>query len=223
MVGDKIICLTLGAIETNCYFFSYSDCLCVIDPAICNQQLLHTIDEICIDEKLHFSSVFLTHGHLDHVAGIGELKKKYPDIKVYISKYDSQYLGNGSYDFQYNDFAKSGMGGFVQYVLPDKNDLPCADELFSDGEMLFPSWQVIATPGHTKGSSCLYNEKKGIVFTGDTLMFNSYGRTDMTGGSDYDMENSLKKIKTLPKDTVVYPGHDIYGFRLSECFLWGLL
>ena len=200
---DKIICLTLGQIGTNCYLFSYSGCLCVVDPAEDNSELFDTINDVCSEYKLEFTSIFLTHGHLDHLSGIRQLKKIYPNVKIYISKHDKNYVGKGSYNFQYEIFASGGMGFFVSQMLADKKDLPDADVFFDDGDVLFPdenfgSWKVIATPGHTKGSCCLYNENRKLIFTGDTLMFYSCGRTDMKDGSNFEMQKSLEKLSLLP-------------------------
>ena len=101
-------------------------------------------------------------------------------------------------------------------MLPEENDLPSADIFYTDKDFLFEGWQVIETPGHTQGSSCLYNETEKLLISGDTLFWNSYGRTDLFGGSDKQMVESLKKLFTLPDDVKVFPGHGKYGFTLSD-------
>lgn len=66
--------------------------------------------------------------------------------------------------------------------------------------------KVVHTPGHTKGSICLIG--KDIVFTGDLLFIDGYGRTDLPGGSKEDMKKSLETISGIIKPGVtVYPGH----------------
>ena len=78
-------------------------------------------------------------------------------------------------------------------------------------------WRVISTPGHTKGSVCFYNESEKALISGDTVFYQSYGRTDLPGGSESQMQKSLAKIfETLPKDVLVYPGHGAYGFELGS-------
>ena len=66
--------------------------------------------------------------------------------------------------------------------------------------------KVIHTPGHTAGSISLYVED--ALFSGDTLFRGSYGRTDFPTGNAWDMMKSIKRLLTLPDETIVYPGHD---------------
>ena len=70
------------------------------------------------------------------------------------------------------------------------------------------------TPGHTDCSySFLMNDR---VFTGDTLLINSTGRTDFQNGSSYDAYDSLfNKLLKLPEKTLVYPAHDYSGKKYS--------
>ena len=74
-------------------------------------------------------------------------------------------------------------------------------------------WQVLMTPGHTKGSMCLYlpatenGGKVGVLFSGDTLFKGAFGRTDFPGGSMNDMWASLNRLRLLPANTLVFPGH----------------
>ncbi|MBR7063563.1 MAG: MBL fold metallo-hydrolase, partial [Treponema sp.] len=111
--------------------------------------------------------------------------------------------------------------------------LPMADITFYGGETLdnvfsalpdnvksaLSKWKIILTPGHTPGSVCLYNDDEHILISGDTMFYHSWGRTDLEGGSEKDMMNSLRLlINTLPGDTIVYPAHDSYGFKLEDNF-----
>jgi len=66
--------------------------------------------------------------------------------------------------------------------------------------------EVISTPGHTKDSICLLGQD--FIFTGDTLFETGYGRTDLPGGSQREIESSLEKLKRIIKSgMMVYPGH----------------
>lgn len=78
-------------------------------------------------------------------------------------------------------------------------------------------WTVIETPGHSKGSVCIYSEKNRTLISGDTMFFQSYGRTDLHGGDEITLWKSLKKLKAqIPSNTLVYPGHETHGFLFSE-------
>jgi glyoxylase-like metal-dependent hydrolase (beta-lactamase superfamily II) len=89
---------------------------------------------------------------------------------------------------------------------------PRADCILKDNDIIEigqSGLKVIHTPGHTKGSVCLYTQ--GHVFTGDTLFVEAVGRTDLPGGSHSQLLSSIReKLYTLPQDTRVWPGHD-YG------------
>jgi len=74
---------------------------------------------------------------------------------------------------------------------------------------------VISTPGHTPGSLCYLCRDR--LFTGDTLMINACGRTDFQQGSAAEMYRSItQKLFVLPDETLVYPGHDYKGRRVSS-------
>ncbi len=95
---------------------------------------------------------------------------------------------------------------------------PGYDRLLKDGDTLTfgsETLRIIATPGHTPGSLCyLWRDR---LFTGDTLMINACGRTDFQQGSATDMYRSItRKLFVLPDETLVYPGHDYKGRRVSS-------
>lgn len=68
--------------------------------------------------------------------------------------------------------------------------------------------RVIHTPGHTGGSVCFMSEKSKVCFTGDTIFNVDLGRTDLEGGSEEEMIDSiLNIIDKWPNDIMIYPGH----------------
>ena len=83
--------LVLGDYETNCYVLRESknskDCL-IIDTGLDAGPLIEFLDE----HKLNPLAVVLTHGHVDHITGLADLKKLYPEIEVYIHKDDAGML-----------------------------------------------------------------------------------------------------------------------------------
>ena len=67
------------------------------------------------------------------------------------------------------------------------------------------AFTVLHTPGHTPGSCCYQAED--VLFTGDTLFHNGYGRTDLPGGSEKQMRASLMRLAPLANQYEVCPGH----------------
>ncbi len=93
----------------------------------------------------------------------------------------------------------------------------CADIALKDNDELYfgkYTLKALSTPGHT--NSCMSFYTKGMIFTGDILLFRGTGRTDFQQGDPTKMFNSItQKIFTLPDETIIYPGHDYKGFTYS--------
>ena len=131
-------------------------------------------------EKAELKYIVLTHFHWDHTLGALKLKAK-TGAKILIHRADKEFL-----KFPIDKFLEEG-------------------EEIKIGEV---SLKVIHTPGHTKDSISLLGEK--FIFTGDTLFEDGTGRTDLPGGSQKEMENSLKKLeKILKPGTKIFPGHGL--------------
>ncbi len=192
----KIEHLTLGAYETNCYILrdneSSRDCL-IIDPGLDAGTLIDLLEE----ERLNPVAVVLTHGHIDHIAGVVAMRTTFPDIKVCIHEMDAGMLCEPHANL-------SAMSGMAFSTQPPDVALKDKDVIEQAGVRLL----VLHTPGHTPGGICLYCQADGIAFVGDTLFAGSVGRTDFPGGSTYQLLDSVKdKLFTLPGETKVYPGH----------------
>ena len=67
--------------------------------------------------------------------------------------------------------------------------------------------EVLHTPGHTEGSCCLFERESGTLFSGDTLFRSGWGRTDLPGGSEDQMADSLARLSRLEDALRVLPGH----------------
>ncbi len=140
--------------------------------------------------------IALTHGHIDHIAGLGEVVDL-TNAQWYIHKNDLKYVEHAPKDM----FAS---------VLKIKEP-PLNPVFYGEGDVLKigdMSLKIIETPGHTPGGVSLYSEKYGVVFTGDTLFKLSVGRTDLPGGNFEILKDSIiNKLYILPDNTVVFPGH----------------
>ena len=182
--------------------------------------------------ELNPVAVVLTHGHFDHVAGLQNLLDNFPDIPVLIHKNDSMMIGKGSEKVQEEALELMGFGVFDPFV----SNLPECDFFLEDNKTLFEvlnvknsknnsklnDWRVMWTPGHTRGSVCLYNKAERVLIAGDTIFYTSYGRTDLPGGSEIEIHKSIKKIvHEILGNTTVYAGHDECGFMLSSCYVYG--
>jgi glyoxylase-like metal-dependent hydrolase (beta-lactamase superfamily II) len=75
---------------------------------------------------------------------------------------------------------------------------------------------VLHTPGHTEGSVCLLADSERLLFTGDTLFAGSWGRTDLPGGSEEQMVDSLGRLAALSGDLKVLPGHGSQSILVDE-------
>ena len=185
--------------------------------------------------------VLLTHGHFDHVCGLKALRSSFPNIPIAIHVADKNFLGPNSEAVHKQSLDLMSFGG--EDFLRGLSDLPDASYLLKDGDCLdtifktediisaftgdevpdvegvanaLSHWRVIHTPGHTPGSVCFYNESEKVLISGDTVFYQSYGRTDLPGGSEGQMQKSLSGIfETIPGDVLVYPGHGACGFELS--------
>ena len=192
----KIDCLMLGEYQTNCYVLrsgeEATDCL-VVDPGLGVEDLIAFLDE----REIAPVAVLLTHGHIDHIAGIGALRRSYPDIKVLIHELDAEMLSDSATNL-------SDLMGRGFTAEP-------ADVVLKDGSWIEQAGirlQVLHVPGHSPGGICLYSSEEGIVFTDDALFAESIGRTDFPGGSMSRLVGCIReKLWPLPDETVVYPGH----------------
>ena len=182
----KIIPLTLGELETNCYILVDEETMeaAVIDPADEAETIRDAVENL--GATLRY--ILLTHGHRDHTLAAPALHEMFPDAAVYIHELDK------------------GCVGIYRYPMDEL--IGDALKFYDEGDKLplgTLTVEVLLTPGHTGGSVCL---KCGhALFTGDTLFAGSMGRIDLPGAQPEKMMSSLARLKKLDGDYDVYPGH----------------
>jgi len=210
-----IICLAGGLLGTNTYIIplEFNTCF-VVDPSSPADRIAKQIK----DMGMELSSIVLTHGHYDHMESLCSLKSNFPHALVYIHEEDSWALGSDSLEKHRKSFEESGLGDLYSefYDADNAQILPEADFFLSEKLDFHKDWTVFHSPGHSPGSVCLYNEKDKLLISGDTLFYMGWGRTDLAGGDETKLMQSLKRLSLLPSDVQVFPGHGKYGFTMAE-------
>ncbi len=141
--------------------------------------------------RLRLQVIGNSHGHVDHVFDNAPLRRA-SQAPIAIHPDDAYRLsGENSYGFDVEPST-------ADRHLREGDQLPVGDLVFD----------VLHTPGHTEGSICLYEERHALLLSGDTLFAGSYGRTDLPGGDDAAMVESLARLATgIPATVRVLPGH----------------
>ena len=205
----KIIRLTLGPLGTNCYILYNEESkeAMVFDPA----ENAEIINNTLLEYELNLKYIIITHAHCDHIGALDKLACV-SDATVCIGTDENSALN----DSVFNLCAPFGQ------TSPETK----AEILLNDGDVLKlgkNDVKFIHTPGHTKGGICALTDN--ILISGDTLFFESVGRSDFPGGSASVLCNSIKtKLFVLPDETNVYPGHGdsttIGHEKKNNPFIW---
>ena len=178
----------VGPLLTNCYLLISESEAAVIDPGGGTKAILKEIEE----NKAKLKYIILTHGHWDHTLSVLKIKEK-NGAKILLHEFEKEFV-----KFKVDEFLKDYN---PPTTLPRPTRAP--DSEIKIGDLTL---KIIHTPGHTKGSICLLGD--GFIFTGDTIFKDGYGRTDLPGGSEEDLKNSLERLsKILKPGMKVYPGH----------------
>ena len=171
-----------GLLESNGYVLYQQDGgeAYLIDPGYNSKVFIEYIKEHGFELK----GILLTHHHYDH-SGVADRVKAVFDCPIYLHRRDC--------DIYFKEFKRN-----ADVYMED------GDVFDLEGEEL----RVIHTPGHTGGSVCFMSDKSKVCFTGDTIFNVDLGRTDLEGGSEKEMVDSiLDIIDKWSNDIMIYPGH----------------
>jgi len=190
--APEVVCFPNGSFAENCYL--------VADPQVREAVLVDPGEEaeLFLDrlkaEGLRLREIWLTHAHIDHVAGVSAVKAA-TGAPILLHPADRLLYDNAP--------TQAAMFGLHMDTLPPVDGALVDGQTVSVGQFAF---EVRHTPGHSPGSVSFIGH--GLAFSGDVLFAGSVGRTDLPGGDTATLLTSIKtRLYTLPDDTAVLSGH----------------
>jgi glyoxylase-like metal-dependent hydrolase (beta-lactamase superfamily II) len=195
MIGN----VTVGELQTNCWIVTAPGGVFVIDPGADGGRILAYLKK----NALVPSRIVITHAHFDHVGGLPDLAAAFPQAKILVHRSEAAKLGPASLENHRRDFSDAGARDYVDSLW---KPLPEADEFLDEGGSTGP-FTVLHLPGHSPGSIGLLWKEEKMLISGDTLFYAGVGRTDLYGGSQKQLEQSLARLFALDGGIKVYSGH----------------
>jgi glyoxylase-like metal-dependent hydrolase (beta-lactamase superfamily II) len=207
---------TFNPFQERCCIAADEDGFCaIIDPGCHNSEEIAQVTELVERHDLKPVCIMLSHAHFDHIYGVSALAEKY-SIPVHMHQEEMFTIENT------NPYVCKAYGLPLPELLPCWDYIPAKEgDTIRVGGLKF---EVLETPGHSRGGLCFYERTEGILFSGDTLFAGAIGRTDHPGG-DYDllMKSIFEKLMILDGQVRVIPGHgpetDIATERNTNPFL----
>ncbi len=192
MIQMEIITVVDPIMGENCYLLIESGEAVIIDPGLAYESIKLKIENL----KLKIKYILLTHGHYDHIFSL----QYFRDIKTYAHEKERAMLEN-----------------------PDINLSSRVGEQFSFKDITYfggetyqmDGFEFMHSPGHTEGGVLI--KKGNDIFTGDTLFFDSIGRSDTPSGDPEAMKRTLKIFDKIDRKCVMHPGHG-ESFVLEDAF-----
>lgn len=189
----KIISNTGGVFATSSYLVIDEDSKTAVIFDAPNDTTAPLL-QAAADRRVKIVGLWLTHGHIDHIADHAVVTSHSPDAKVLIHQLDERKLQNPN----------------SMYPVPFRTASRNADGYLTDGQTLLigkHEVKVIHTPGHSPGHVAFHIPSEKILIGGDLILMGAVGRTDFPDCSFKDLQASLRRIMLLPGDTHLLPGH----------------
>ncbi len=186
----EVINICEGSWTSNCYAVISDGHALVIDPSSSSKAIIETL----ASRSAVLDGILLTHGHFDHMISLDTLREK-TSVPAYVHSDDAIMLTDGRKNAFYDFFGKERTYRPAEKLLSDNDIIKLGDI-----DII-----VMHTPGHTPGSVCFLCNN--VIFTGDTLFAESFGRCDLWGGDIEKMSESLRKLRTLDQALTIYAGH----------------
>lgn len=168
----------------------------IVDPGCNTETERRALTDFISGEQLKPVFIVNTHGHFDHIFGNAWMKDTY-GCPLLVHKNDMPLLEHA------DKYAGIFGFGINNSPLPDRFLIPGEALCFGSSKM-----DVLHVPGHSPGSIVMYAASDNFLICGDVLFQGSIGRTDLPGGDHNLLIRGIRdKLMTLPRDTVVWPGH----------------
>lgn len=179
----------LKFLEVNCYLVNYKNYNFLIDPG----SEYKRIKDYILKNNLKLDFILNTHCHYDHMGAVVDLIKEF-NVPFYIHEREVEIIEDPKKNL--SSFFNSNELLLQTYTLINGDTV---DDFLNLGI------KIMNFAGHTPGSIIIKIDDN--LFTGDVLFKGSIGRTDLPAGSNTEMNNSLKIIRSFDKKLRIFPGH----------------